>query len=227
MNPFLTTNGSIRIAPASGQAPEIFIAVLHGVGASAHAMEPVAQALASGLPTAAVVALNGYDPFDMGGNGRQWFSVNGITKDNRSTRVEAAMPRIDAAIAKEEDRLGLTRRQTVLLGFSQGSILAMHMAATSANPPRAVVALSGRVAGHLHAAPQPRPAVLLSHGTLDSVIPIAEMDVAAEALVKAGCPVQMLRIPGLGHSVHPQQIERALEFYSDVMDVSIRRSSIF
>lgn len=209
-------DGSLRLAPLSGQAPELCIAILHGVGASANAMQPVAQALAKGLPTAAVVALNGYDPFDLGGNGRQWFSVKGITEDNRPARVEAALPRVDQAIATEEARLGLTRRKTVILGFSQGAILALHMAASSPNPPMAVIALAGRLAGPPSPAPQPRPPVLLSHGAMDAVIQVAHMDAAATALREAGCLVQTLQIPGLGHAIHPQQIERTLHFLTAI-----------
>jgi phospholipase/carboxylesterase len=176
-------------------------------------MEPVALALARGSPTAEVVALNGYDQFDMGGSGsRQWFSVKGVTEANRHERVVSAMPRVEAVIADEEQRLGLSRAQTILIGFSQGAIMSLQIAATSWTPPRAVVSLSGRVALPLTAASGRRPSVLLSHGTADPVIPISELDVAASALSQAGCKVYSQTVPGFGHSIHPVQIERILTF---------------
>jgi phospholipase/carboxylesterase len=209
-----STDVTIRISPSAGQAPEVLILLLHGVGASAAAMEPVAHALARGLPTAAVVALNGYDQFDMGGNGRQWFSVKGVTEANRHERVVAAMPRVEAVIADEEQRVGLSRGQTILVGFSQGAIMSLQIAATSLTPPRAVVSLSGRVALPLMAASGPRPSVLLSHGMADPVIPILELDTAASALGQAGCKVHSQIVPNFGHSIHPMQIERILTFIS-------------
>ena len=205
-----TPDGSLHITP-SGQ-PGQLIVILHGVGSSAAAMQPLAEALASGQPTAAIVAINGYDPFDLGGAGRQWFSVKGVTDANRPERIAEAMPRIEALLSSEEQRVGVTRQQTVLVGFSQGAIMGLHLAASSAEPPRAVIGLSGRVALPLRAGEGPRPPVLLSHGVADPVIPVSELDVAAAALTEAGCHVETQTIPGLGHTVDPRQIDRILDF---------------
>ena len=210
MNLTRTADGSLHITPS--EQPDQLIVIMHGVGSSAAAMQPLAEALASGLPTAAIVAANGYDPFDLGGTGRQWFSVKGVTDANRPERVAEAMPRIEAVLASEEKRVGMTRQQTVLVGFSQGAIMGLHLAASSAEPPRAVVGLSGRVALPVRAGEGARPPVLLSHGLADPVIPVSELDIAAAALTEAGCRVQTQTIPGLGHTIDPRQIDRVLDF---------------
>lgn len=53
------------------------IVMHHGVGSSARDMAHLGQALAEGLSDTRVAVADGFDPFDLGGNGRQWFSVPG------------------------------------------------------------------------------------------------------------------------------------------------------
>lgn len=162
---------------------------LHGVGSSGAAMRPLAQAL--GCDDAAFP--DGPAPFDLG-PGRQWFSVRGITEDNRPARIADALPAFRALI------LGLgDPRDSILIGFSQGAIMALHAVADGL-PVRAVCALSGRLAG-----PVPEraswPPITLLHGDADTVIP-ARMAVATEAwLREAGAAPELRLFDGLGHGV--------------------------
>ena len=208
-------DGRLRRAPAA-TAPAFLIVLLHGVGSSAAAMEPIAEALGQAFPEAAVTALNGYDASDLGGAGRQWFSVRGVTAANRAGRVADALPRVEALIGDEARHWGLDLSRTVVVGFSQGAIMGLALASSSARPPRAVVSLAGRVALPVAPGPGPRPPVLLSHGTSDPVMPLAELDIARDALTKAGCAVEVQTIPSLVHAIHPQQIVRAIQFIKAV-----------
>jgi predicted esterase len=122
------------------------VILLHGVGSSAHAMKPAADEISLGLGHAAVVTLNGIDPFDLRGSGFQWFSVAGVTDANRARRVAEALPRVEAMIESECARANVSRERTAVVGFSQGAIMALHLAASLQRPPTAIVSWAGRIA---------------------------------------------------------------------------------
>jgi phospholipase/carboxylesterase len=77
----------IRLLPLHGMAPQILIIVLHGVGADAGSMRPLAQHLHCENPNAAIVIPDAPIPFDLGDGGYQWFSIKGVTDYNRQVRI--------------------------------------------------------------------------------------------------------------------------------------------
>lgn len=166
------------------------IIFLHGVGSSGDGIR--------GLATALGVVKGGHcpdgpEPFDMG-PGRQWFSVRGITEVNRPARIAAALPDFRAMVAD----FGPTE-DSVLVGFSQGAIMALHAVADGLAV-KAVFALSGRLAGSVPARAV-WPTITLLHGTDDSVIP-ADMARATEGwLRQAGAIPEVRLFEGLGHSI--------------------------
>jgi phospholipase/carboxylesterase len=142
------------------------VILLHGVGSSALAMEPVAKAISLGLAHVAVVALNGAEPFDLRGSGFQWFSIAEVTEANRAQRIAAALPRVEAMIESECARANVSRERTAVIGFSQGAIMALHLAVASRRPPKAVVSWAGRIAPPLQCVHDTRASILLSHAFL-------------------------------------------------------------
>ncbi|MDK2773378.1 MAG: dienelactone hydrolase family protein [Tabrizicola sp.] len=166
------------------------VVLLHGVGSSGAAMRPLAEAL--GVAGNAHVP-DGPQPFDMG-PGRQWFSVKGITEESRPVRIAAAMPIFRSMIEAFGDP-----QDSVLVGFSQGAIMALHAVADGL-PVEAVFALSGRLAGPVRARATWPPITLL-HGKADPVIP-AQMAEATKAWLRAAGAAPDLRLfDGLAHGV--------------------------
>lgn len=162
--------------------------LLHGVGSSGAAMRPLAQALDR---TADTHCPDGTQPFDMG-PGRQWFSVKGITEENRPARIAAALPSFRAVVESFGEP-----RDSVLVGFSQGAIMALHAVADGL-PARAVFALSGRLAGPIKAR-EYWPSITLLHGAADTVIPSHLAQATATWLREAGATPDLRLYPGLGH----------------------------
>lgn len=212
---------TLRIKPADGPA-QTLILLLHGVGASAESMAPLARALSARLPRATVVAPDGTYPFDLGSAGRQWFSVAGVTEDNRGARVAAALPDIQALLDQECSLAGVSRERAAVVGFSQGAILTLHLAASSDRPPAVAVALAGRLAaGPLHIGQGQRPAVLISHGANDTVMAVADGQRAAGVFTDLGCDTQFELIPGHGHSIDARQIDSVSRFLAERLPVSV------
>lgn len=175
------------------------VVFLHGVGSSGAGMQPLAGAL--GLSDAHCP--DGPEPFDMG-PGRQWFSVRGVTEENRPGRVATALP----AARRMIEGLG-DPRETWLVGFSQGAIMALHLVAEGL-PVAGLVAIAGRLAGPV--APRSDwPPVWQLHGDQDGVMPLAVAQATEGWLRAAGAGPELAVFTGLGHSVDARILRRLHE----------------
>ena len=191
-----------RLPPASGGPARQLVVFLHGVGAGGADLAPLARLWRSVLPDAAMSVPDGPEPYDLGPAGRQWFSVDGVTAANRPQRVAAAVPPFDRVLNEELAWAGVAPGALILVGFSQGSIMALDAVATGRWRPVAVVAYAGRLSRRPSpdgVAPDTR--VLLVHGAADPVIPVEELDTAAQALRQAGFTVDTRVEPGVGHTI--------------------------
>jgi phospholipase/carboxylesterase len=178
----------------------------------------VARALASSLPNAQVVTPDGFHPFDQGGTGRQWFSVRGVTEANRPARVRAAGAEVAHFIDHELDTRGLPRERLVVVGFSQGAIVAAWLALHRKPSPVAVVMLSGRVAEDaLPVAHATSTAVFIGHGTEDPIMPVAQVEAGARTLRAWGAHVTSHVYPGLAHQVDARELADARAFLAKAL----------
>lgn len=178
---------------------------LHGVGSSGAAMRPLAEQLSLPLETHFPGAPQ---PFDMG-QGRQWFSVQGITEANRPVRVAEALGRFKSLVESFGDP-----RESLLIGFSQGAIMALHGAAAGM-PLAGVFALSGRLAAPVSARTD-WPPIWLLHGDADRVM-LPEAAHMTEGWLKDAGATPYLRIfNGLGHTVDERTLHTIREGVSNL-----------
>lgn len=206
---------AIRVPPASGRT-EYLMVLLHGVGATAESFAPIARALAPALPTTEFLVPDGTYPFDGGGRGRQWFSVRGVTEENRASRVDEAAQPLSAWIDRELAARKLGRDRLIVLGFSQGAIMAQWLALRTSPPPAAIVALAGRLAVPRQPSDSTTTDVLLVHGTADTVMPVQLAEQAAAELEARGLDVELRIVPGLAHGVDARVLAEVKAFLSDV-----------
>lgn len=207
----------LTIKSASGQT-EYLVVLLHGVGTSADSSLPIAQALAPALPHAELLVVDGFHPFDGAPKGRQWYSIQGITAENRPARVRQAGAEISSWIDGALAARGLGRERLVLVGFSQGAILSNWLALHRQPAPMAVVALSGLLAEDAPPAPDMTSTpVLLVHGARDTVIPVGAVDEAARELQARGARVRVRVMPTLAHVVDEAVILEAQQFLREVL----------
>jgi phospholipase/carboxylesterase len=196
------------------------VVFLHGVGSRGADLMPLAQGWWQALPATAFAAPNGPYAFDGGGPGRQWFSVSGVTEANRPQRIVAARPAFDdvlrTAIAQHELMNHLNR--VVLVGFSQGSIMALDAVVSGRWPVAAVVAYSGRLASPRPFMPAGLPRVLAVHGAADPVIPARSSTDAAATLRELGLDADSCILPGVGHAITAQGAQLGAEFIAKVLD---------
>jgi phospholipase/carboxylesterase len=203
-----------RRAPASAPAKGLVV-LMHGLGSNARDLMPLADIWSESLPDVAFTSLDGTDAFDGGFGGRQWFSLRDVSEGNRAARVAAAYPALRRMLEAELAYWQVSFGRLALIGFSQGSIMAMHHVATSAEGAAGVVAYSGRLASAIVA--QNGTPLTLIHGEDDEVIPVRELEYAADAFSNAGYTVDAYALPGIGHTISAdgvalgqEALERAL-----------------
>ncbi|MBI3505250.1 MAG: prolyl oligopeptidase family serine peptidase [Proteobacteria bacterium] len=191
------------------------IVAFHGVGSRGDDLDGLGAAWKAAVPGLEFAAPDGPHAFDAGGAGFQWFSVRGITDENRPARIEAARAGFDATLAHALGSIGAKpdASDAAFVGFSQGAIMSLDAVASGRWRPAAVVAFSGRLASAVKppSADTATP-ILIVHGELDPVIPVAHAIEAADRLERAGFPVKRLIVPQLRHSISAPAADAALEF---------------
>jgi len=197
------------------------VIMLHGVGSCGDDLAPLGQLWRDELPDTAFAAPDAPFAFEHGA-GHQWFSIAGVTENNRPARVVDARAAFDATLSRLMAANGLTDcpQRVVLVGFSQGSIMALDAVASGRWPLAAVVAFSGRLSSPLPLSPSPGVPVLLIHGEQDSVINSLETKRAAATLRTLGVTVQDIILPGLGHSLSSEGAALAGTFIAQALAVA-------
>lgn len=196
------------IQQPTGTAKQLFL-LHHGVGATPQGLVPLGERLAAEFPDALVVSVQGPYASDLG-QGFQWFSVVGITEENRPERVAAALPGFVNTVQAWQARSGVGPEATALVGFSQGAIMALESTQQEVHLAGRVVALSGRFA-QLPRAPHAHTTLHMVHGKADGVMHYGYTVTAAEHLVSLGADVTADVIPFLAHEVTPEVADLVIE----------------
>jgi phospholipase/carboxylesterase len=200
------------------------VVFLHGYGADGADLLGLADVLEPHLPGAAFLAPDAPEPCRGGGFGRQWFPIPWIDGSSEAAAAEGLAAAaedlngfLDARLVEE----GLTADRLVLLGFSQGAMMSLHVAPRRDKQVAGIVAISGRLLrpDALAVEARVKPPVLLIHGDQDPVVPFSDMAKAGDALVAAGFPTYGHVMKGTGHGIAPDGLGVALQFIKERLAV--------
>lgn len=205
----MASSSTLEFLPNIGVDVRQLFILLHGVGGSPDDMEPLAKAVRAAFPNAAVLVPQGFEPYDGGGEGRQWFSVRGVTEENRPGRVAQALPPLEAYVRAAQARFGLLQSDTALAGFSQGAIMALELVQAHDGIVGRVIAFSGRYAQMPKTAPQFTTLHLL-HGAADPIMNVEFIQAAQARLTELHGDSTIDIATQVGHALHPALIERAI-----------------
>jgi phospholipase/carboxylesterase len=197
-----------RLPPRLPGPSRQLLVLLHGVGADGSDLIELAPALAQWLPHAAFIAPDGPEPCDMAPFGRQWFSLRDRRPAALLAGIQTSAPMLDAFLDAELRNAGLGAQQLALVGFSQGAMMALHVALRRTPPVAAVLGYSGALIGaeRLPAEIAAKPPVLLVHGDADEIVPVTALHAAVQGLQAAAVPVQWSVRRGLPHTIDPEGI---------------------
>jgi phospholipase/carboxylesterase len=206
-----------RIAPRGGRA-DALVVFLHGYGADGNDLIEIGRIWQDVVPGAAFVAPHAPAPCAEAPVGRQWFSLRSRDPHEMWAGVSTAGPGLEAFLAEELQRHGLPGSRLALVGFSQGTMVALHVGLRRPEPPAALVGYSGMLVGPEHLAEGvAAPPILLLHGDADEVIPADALFISAQGLARASIPVQWHLAPGLGHGIDEDGLRLGAMFLAETL----------
>jgi phospholipase/carboxylesterase len=193
-----------RLEPHRGRASALVV-LLHGYGANGDDLIALGDGWRRSLPDAAFVAPNAPGTIPGMHGGLQWFPLTLRDPGEYLRGAAAAQPALDRFLNAELARYRLEADRLVLVGFSQGTMMALHAGLRRTVAPAGIVGYSGLLAGPDRLVEtKARPPVLLIHGEVDDLIPVEALHMAREALAGVGIPVEWHVRPGLGHGIDTQ-----------------------
>jgi phospholipase/carboxylesterase len=207
-----------RIHPTGGAAKSLVV-FLHGYGADGNDLIDIGRIWAQQMPTTAFVSPHAPEPCGEAPMGRQWFPLAGMDAARLRAGVLSASAVLDAFLDAELLRHKLTDDRIALVGFSQGTMMALHTAPRREKALAGVVGYSGLLPGaeYLAAEARHKPPVLLVHGDADPLVPSLALFAAERALGDAGFPVEWHVRPGLAHGIDQAGLEYGAAFLKRVL----------
>jgi phospholipase/carboxylesterase len=207
-----------RLAAKSGTARQLVVLV-HGYGADGNDLINIGKAWHDLLPDAAFVAPHAPRPCGQAPMGREWFPLTFRNPDERWNGVNMAAPTLDAFLEAELARHKLSASALALVGFSQGTMMSLHVGLRRATPLAAIVGYSGMlvlkgdsdVEGYK---PQirSRPPIWLAHGDRDDLIPVEALFHSTQALAALDLPVEWHIEAGFSHEIAPEGLRQGADF---------------
>ena len=208
-----------RLAPRSRGPARQLVIFLHGYGADGNDLIELGRAWQTLLPEAAFVSPHAPERCAQTATGRQWFSLTFRDPNERWSGVNKAAPALERFIDEELKRNDLPPGALALVGFSQGTMMALHVGLRRAQKPAAILGYSGllvlpngagpeAVAGEIKA----RPPILLVHGDSDDLIPAQALSMSVHSLAALEIPVEWHMSAGLGHGIDEEGLRHGGEF---------------
>lgn len=204
----------VEVGPADARYSVIW---LHGLGADGHDFEPLVPEL--GLDPQAVRFIFPHAPVqpitvNSGMPMRAWYDIRSpqIQQNEDAEGIEASRLTVEALIAREIER-GITTKQIILAGFSQGGAIALHTGLRHAQPLGGILALSTYLPLVPAFEQQRDPAnqnvpIFMAHGKQDPIVPLWLAEDSRYFLEQAGYPIDW--------HVYPMQHQVCMEEISDI-----------
>jgi len=196
--------------PAKGGAPQSLVILLHGLGSDGQDLISLAPFFAPALPHAHFISPNAPYPCDMAPGGYQWFSLRDWSPQSMLKGAHEAAPALNLFIDMQLKRFNLKDDRLALVGFSQGTMMALYTALRRPAACAGVAGFSGAMIGEEGITA--KPPVCLIHGTQDMVVPFGAMALAEAVLRKHGIPLETHARPDLGHGIDPEGLAIAGRF---------------
>jgi phospholipase/carboxylesterase len=208
-----------RINPAGKGPAKSLVVFLHGYGADGSDLIDIGRIWAPLLPETAFVSPHAPEPCAESPVGRQWFPLAGVDPLKLRAGVLHAAPALDAFLDAELARHELADDRLALVGFSQGTMMALHVAARRPKAMAGVVGYSGLLPGpeFLKDEVKQKPPILLIHGDADPLIPSLALYAAARVLGDAGFQAEWHMRPGLEHGIDQEGLDLGVGFLRRVL----------
>lgn len=204
-----------RIEPENGK-PQKLVILCHGYGSNGEDLIGLVPHFKRIMPNAIFVSPNAPEQVPGYPMGYQWFPLSTLSREERLVGTLKAAPTLDHFIDQELERYGLTEKDLILIGFSQGTMMSLHVGLRRPSDIGGIIGFSGAMTlpENWEVEITSKPPVVLIHGEQDNVVPVELMHQAFIALQSIDVDVDNHVSPGIMHSIGPDGLHKALEFLS-------------
>lgn len=202
------------IPPAAGGPAQSLVILLHGYGSNGDDLMGLVPYWRAALPNTVFASPNAPQVCPGAPGGYQWWALTNTSAGGRAAGVRQPAPALNTYIDAQLALYGLPDERLALVGFSQGTMMALHIGPRRARPLAGIVGYSGMLADPAELATEvlTRPPVLLVHGDADEVLPVASLNQAKLGLEAAAIDVVTHVSPGLGHSIDEPGLRLGMTF---------------
>jgi phospholipase/carboxylesterase len=205
--------------------PKYLVILLHGYGANGENLIELADFfMHHGFQDACYIAPNAIEPWEGGfPDAYQWFSLaNGIARKDlgdMAENIKDSSQILNDFIEQKLSELNLTRKNLILIGFSQGCMMALYQALHSKEKIAGVIGFSGKLIlpEYIGEQTNSKPEICLIHGVEDSVVDFDNFLSAKEVLEENGFSFESHAIENLDHSIDMRCVELASQFIKKII----------
>jgi phospholipase/carboxylesterase len=192
--------------------PKNLVIFLHGYGADGYDLIQLAPYFKNILEDSAFISPNAPQKTPFGGY--QWFGLSDLSPAEITIGVKQAQPALQDIISKSLNHYNLEYSDLILVGFSQGTMMALYTALQLPKPIKAVIGFSGALpdSQNLHSIVQSKPPICLVHGDEDMIVPVQSSIHAKEILKALNVPVDLHIVKNAPHSIPEEGLTFALNF---------------
>lgn len=188
-----------RRPPASGGKPKGLVIALHGYGSNGDDLIGLAPYWERLLPDVQFSAPHAITPLPGFAGAHQWFPIGSMDPSHLAEGARTAAPILEAFIQAEMARFEVGPRQTALVGFSQGTMMALQVGLSASSAFAGILGYSGGLVGNPKLASKPE--IQLVHGDEDPTVPVAASQMTQDFLRAAGIGVNLHISPRTGHTI--------------------------
>ncbi|AFC70246.1 hydrolase [Rickettsia amblyommatis] len=196
------------------QPPKKLVVLLHGVGSDGHDLIGLVPYIKNYLPNCHFISPHGIEAYDMMPYGRQWFSLQDRSPHIMAKLIANNISKVEDIIKQKQDALNLTNKDTIIIGFSQGTMIGLYLTLVQKEPFFCTIGFSGALIPPMEVNNKLTP-ICLIHGALDEVVGVSEMYNASNYLSKLHIEHSGHKLTSLAHSIDGRGLEIAINFINN------------
>ncbi len=204
----------IESSPFNHKKPRKLVILLHGYGSNKYDIFPLMDSFLDILVDAQCISVNA--PFNCEfGQGFQWFPLKNMKYDYIYKEIKKNYKILQDFIDTQIKRFNLDYKDVLLIGFSQGAMLALYAGLRIPHKLRGIIAFSGLLVDNFKSLSNElkcKQDIMLIYGTDDEVIPPEYFAFSEKLLLSLGINFFSEQVIGLDHSIDIRAIQKAREF---------------
>ncbi|MCK5554671.1 MAG: dienelactone hydrolase family protein [Alphaproteobacteria bacterium] len=212
------------LPPKSGKAKQMVI-FLHGYGTSGADLLPIGVDMADVFPDTVFLSPNAPEVCEAFSAGFQWFSIRSadgtvLKEIDRSEIIQGSAEILNSFIDAQLKQWDVDESQLIVIGFSQGSMMALYTMPRRKKPCAGIISYSGMLidGAGLKSSDIVKPQILAVHGDVDETVPPSSLKAIQDGFSSAGFNVETVLRPDLGHGIDQSGLARGVQFVKEAFE---------